>query len=215
MKRLLQKEVKLSMHPTMLIFLLFPVMLLIPSYPYYIVFFYLGLAVFFTCLSGRENQDILYMMGLPVEKQDVVGARMTFVVIAQLLSLFIAIPFAILRQKMPVGGNPVGMDANLTLFGLSLLLFGLFNLTFFPLYYKDVNKVGRAFIISSTAVFLYIAVAEALTHVLPLFRDVLDTPDPENLVPKLVTLAIGLFLFAAMTAIAGKISVKRFLAQDL
>ena len=48
MLRLLQKEIRLAMHPTVPIFLLLSAMLLIPNYPYYVAFFYTGLGVFFT-----------------------------------------------------------------------------------------------------------------------------------------------------------------------
>ena len=47
MKNLLLKEYRLAMHPTVLIFLALSAMLLIPSYPYYVVFFYTALGVFF------------------------------------------------------------------------------------------------------------------------------------------------------------------------
>lgn len=47
MKKLLRKEVLLSMHPTAIIFLALSMMLIIPNYPYYVIFFYTGLAIFF------------------------------------------------------------------------------------------------------------------------------------------------------------------------
>ena len=40
MNALLYKEWKLAKHPTVLIYLLFELMLLIPSYPYYVAFLY-------------------------------------------------------------------------------------------------------------------------------------------------------------------------------
>ena len=58
MLNLLRKELRLAVHPTSWIFLGLSLMLLIPSYPYYVAFFYTGLGIFFTCLSARENQDI-------------------------------------------------------------------------------------------------------------------------------------------------------------
>ena len=61
MLNLLRKELRLAVHPTSWIFLGLSLMLLIPSYPYYVAFFYTGLGIFFTCLSARENQDISYI----------------------------------------------------------------------------------------------------------------------------------------------------------
>lgn len=68
MKNLIYKEIKLALHPTAPLFLLLSTLLLIPNYPYEVVFFYTCLAVFFHCLSGRENHDIEYSLLLPIQK---------------------------------------------------------------------------------------------------------------------------------------------------
>lgn len=215
MKRLLQKEILLSMNPTAPIFLILSMMLLIPNYPYYVVFFYTGMAVFFTCLTGRENNDVFYSMTLPITKKDIVKARFGFVVILELAQMIIAVPFAVIRQNMPIPGNQVGMDANIALFGLSFIMFGLFNYIFFSIYYKDVNKVGAAFVKSSTAVFVYMAIAETCTHVVPFMRDYLDIKDPNYLFYKLIVLAVGIIVYAFVTYLAYRKSVKSFEAIDL
>ena len=74
MKNLLYKELRLSLHPTMYLFLAMPAMLLIPSYPYYVAFMYTCLAVYFTFLFAREQNDIFYTAMLPIRKTDVVKA---------------------------------------------------------------------------------------------------------------------------------------------
>lgn len=215
MGRLLKKELVLSMHPTAPIFLLLSAMLIIPNYPYYVIFFYTGLAVFFTCLNGRENNDVVYSMMLPVAKKDIVRARFAFVIFLEAAQMAAAIPFAVLRQHMPVPRNQVGMGANLSFFGLSLVLLGLFNLVFFCLYYKNVSKVGKAFIWGSTVIFLYMAVAETADHIVPFLHDKLDTNDPQFLPEKLVVLSAGLVLYAVLTGIAYFRSVRSFEVSDL
>lgn len=215
MKNLLLKEFKLAMHPTAIIFLPLSAMLIIPNYPYYVTFFYTGLAVFFTCLSGRENHDIFYTMSLPVRKKDIVKSRFVFVIIMQLLQMLLAIPFAVLRQSFSIPGNQVGMDANIAFFGLSFIMLGIFNLVFFGVYYKDVNKVGTAFAISSVAMFVYIIIAEACVHVVPFVRYYLDTKDTEYLSYKIIVLAVGIFIYVLMTFVAYKKSAKKFETLDL
>ncbi|MGI6261531.1 MAG: ABC-2 transporter permease [Acutalibacteraceae bacterium] len=215
MKNLLKKEFALAMHPTAPVFLMLSAMLLIPNYPYYVVFFYTGLAVFFTCLNGRENHDIAYTVQLPVAKRDVVKARFAFVLILEGAQMVIAVPFALLRQSFPMPGNEVGMDANLSLFAFSFVLLGLFNLIFFSIYYKNVRQVGKAFVASSSAVFLYMAVMEVLTHMIPFLRDQMDTRDPQYLPQKLLVLAAGVLIFALLTWAAYQQSVRSFEAQDL
>lgn len=215
MGKLLNKELRLALHPTAPIFLLLSAMLLIPNYPYLVVFFYTGLAVFFTCLTGRENHDIDYTMLLPVAKADVVRARILVVALLELAQLLVAVPFALLRQRLIPSPNAAGMDANVALFGFALIEMGIFNLVFFRAYYRDVRKVGTAFLKSSAAIFLYIVVVEAMTYVVPLVRDVLDTPDPEHLMAKLLTLLAGALIYALITWRVCRLSERAFERQDL
>lgn len=215
MKNLLVKEFRLSMHPTVAIFMALSCLLVIPNYPYYITFFYTGLGIFFTCLSGRENRDVYYSATLPVRKADVVTARFAFVVIVEAVQLLLAIPFAVIRQRLPLPGNLVGMDANVAFFGLSLVMLGLFNLSFFRVYYRDVKRVGAAFALASTVMGVFIMAAETCDHAVTFFRDELDTPDPRFLPAKLAVLGAGLLAFIALTAVAYRRSVRDFAAQDL
>jgi hypothetical protein len=190
-------------------------MLMIPNYPYYVTFFYTTMGLFFVCLTGRENHDIEYSMALPIRKRDIVKARVAFAVVIEVVQALVAIPFALLRQRVIPGGNAVGMDANVAFFGLSFLMLGLFHLLFFPRYYRNPDKVGSSFVIGSTAVFLYVAVAETLCHAAPLFRDMLDTPDPQFLGAKLAVLAAGLTGYALATWITYRVSARRFEALDV
>lgn len=167
------------------------------------------------CLNGRENHDIEYSLQLPVRKAQLVYARILYSTILEVLQFVIAIPFAILRTKLIPAGNDVGMDANIALFGLSLLMMGLFNALFFPRYYRDPSKIGGAFVVASAAVFLYISVAETLTHTAPFFRNQLDTPDPAFLSAKLAVLAVGIVAFTALTFWAAHRSAQRFVQLDL
>ena len=215
MKALLKKEIFLSMHPTALIFLSFSFMLLIPNYPYYIIFFYTGLAIFFTCMNGRENHDVFYSVTLPIAKKEVVRGRFTFVILLEVLQLVLSIPFAIIRQSMPLAGNQVGMDANIAFFGLSLVMMGVFNLIFFGIYYKNVTKVGKAFVWASTIYFILMIIAEACAHVVVFVRDYLDTKDTEYILYKIGVLFAGLILYVLLTAIAYFQSVRNFKKLDL
>lgn len=215
MKTLLSKEFRLALHPTNLIFLSLSLLLIIPNYPYYVTFFYTALGIFFVCLTGRENHDIVYSVSLPICKQAIVKARITFAVVLELTQVLLAIPFAILRQSMAPQGNNVGMDANIAFFGLSLLMMGLFNLAFFTAYYQTPEKVGKAFLLGSTVLFVFMLAAETLTHVHPFFRDRLDTPDPRFLPAKLAVLAAGVLCFAGLTILSARVSAKRFVAIDL
>lgn len=215
MKHLLYKELRLALHPTCPVFLLLSAMLLIPNYPYHVVFFYTGLGLFFTCLTGRENQDVFYTMLLPVSRRALVGARFLLAILLELCQMAVAIPFAILRGRLPIPPNQVGLDAGISLFASAFVMLGLFHLAFFGVYYKNVQKVGRAFVLGSVVMFLYMAVIETLAHVVPLIRDQLDAPDPEFLPRKLAALAFGIAAYALLTGISYQRAVRSFSAQDL
>lgn len=208
--QLIAKEVKLSYHPTSFLFIALSAMMLIPSYPYYVVFFYTSLAVFFIAVNGRENHDIEFTMLLPVKKSDVVRGRFLSVMLLELVQMIFAVPFAIIRNYLIPVGNSVGMDANMALFGMCFIMLGLFNLVFLPMYYKNPLKIGIPFVVASIVTFLYMAVAETMVHAVPFFRDVLDTKDPQFLPEKLMVLAAGILIFALLTIVSYNVSKKRF-----
>lgn len=215
MKNLLYKEFRLALHPAAVVFLALAAMMLIPNYPLSVTFFYSCLGVFFICLNGRENKDLLYTMLLPVEKRDLVKARFGMVALLQLAQLVLCVPFCFLRGLYPPAGNVVGMDANLALLGFGLLLMGVFNLLFFRRYYKDPSKVGVPFLLGSVGVFLMVCLTEALPHFAPFFRDRLDTPLFQFALEKaLFFLACGM-IYALLTLLSFRSSVKSFERLDL
>ena len=215
MSNLLKKEFSLSMHPVTPLMLMLSSMALIPNYPYTVMFFYMTLAVFFTCMMGRENHDVIYSMSLPVAKKDIVKARILFVVILELLQMVLLIPFAVLRQNILEAGNEAGMDANIALFAEGFLLFGVFNLIFFHSYYSNVDKVGISFVKATVVFFVLVMVDVIATHAVPFVRDCLDTPDPQFIGYKLTALVIGIILYVAMTVRVCRISIRNFEVQDL
>ena len=147
MKAILYKQFHLVCHPMTLVFLLFGVMLLIPSYPYTVIFFYVMLGLFFSFVNGREQKDIYYSALLPIRKRDTVKASVVFVLVIELASLLISIPFAVLSVSVnPLGGNAVGMEPNAFLFAAALVLYALFNGILLPEFYKTAYKVGVSFL---------------------------------------------------------------------
>lgn len=215
MSRLLKKEFLLSMHPITLLMLALAAMVMIPNYPYTVMFFYMTLAVFFTCMMGRENHDVIYTMTLPVAKSDIVKARICFAVILELLQMLLLVPFSLLRQSVNPMGNEAGMDANIVLFAEGFLLFGIFNLMFFYSYYKNVDKVGISFVKATVVFFILVVVDAIATHAIPFVRDCLDTPDPEYMGYKLIALGVGAIWYLVMTMWVCHISIKNFEKQDL
>ena len=148
MKALIKKEFFLCLHPTEYIYLLFAALILVPNYPYELIFFFSGLSVFCASLSARENGDLAFTCSLPVKKRDVPLARIAVTVIFQCALLALtAVCIAVKQTIFPEGLriNLVGNSANLAFCGFGALVLGAFNLTFFPLYYRDPTKWASRF----------------------------------------------------------------------
>lgn len=215
MNNLVYKEFKLAVHPTSYIFLALSVMLFIPNYPYYVVFFYQTLGIFFTFLNGNATNDVFFTTLLPIRKRDAVKARLITVVIFELLQLVVSIPFAILRNLLIPAENAAGMEANLALFGLVFGMFGIFNLVFLPAFYKTAYKTGTPFLLACAAMTVFVVAAEAVIQLVPDLRTTLDTTSLAYLPQQSGVLVAGMALFALLTAVAYAQSVKRFEELDL
>lgn len=216
MRKLLKKEFALCLHPAVPLFLALCTMLLIPNYPYAVSFFYITLGIFFICMSGRENHDISFTMTLPVSRREIVAARILMCCILELLQLLLCGVMILIKETLiTTAPNGAGMDANLALLGDGFLVFALFNLIFFPAWYKDVRKIGVPFLLACAAVFLYIILGIAGTYVIPFVRDTLDTPDPAHLTAKAAFTGGCLAVYLAFTFLAFRLSCKRFGRQDL
>ena len=216
MKALIHKEFSLCLHPTAFIFLSFAALVFVPNYPYEVSFFFSGLSAFFIALTARENGDLSFTCSLPVKKHDVPLARITVAVIFQSALLLLTTGcIAIKQMTFPdeLLVNLVGNSANLAFCGFGGIVLGAFNLIFFPLHFSHTEKVGVPFAIASAIQFLLIALMILIRH-LP-FSAPLSSPDPDNLGAKLAVLLAGLAFYCAMTALAARLSMKKFEAVDL
>lgn len=72
---LLRKELLLTAHPTFYVFLFMGALVLVPGYPFGMVFFFGCLALFFTTQFARENHDVYYSAVLPLSKREAVRGR--------------------------------------------------------------------------------------------------------------------------------------------
>lgn len=213
--RIFCKDLRLAAHPMMYVFALFGAMLLIPSYPYTVVFFYGLLGIFFTFLNGRENKDVYYCAVLPVTKREQVRARTWMVVAVELTELALAVPFAVLSVHInPNGTNLAGIDANVALFGAVLLIFGVFNAVSLPAFYKTAVRVGRSFLLAIIPTAVLMALVEALSH-FPVVGPYLDAVDAAGQVRQLPVLAAGAAAFALLSWLAFRRAAKNYERVDL
>lgn len=210
-KYLIKKEFLLAAHPMTYVFAFFGIMLLIPSYPYYVSFFYVMLGIFFTFINSRENRDLYFDAVLPVTKAQTVRAKLIFVWLIEAFSLIFAVPFAIITQKInPNGSNLAGIEANVAFFGLSLIMFTLFNAIFLIRFFKTAYKAGTSFLFASIAVAVYIGIAEVLDH-MPVTGAYLEG----NGLGQLPVLFVGIIIFIASFFVINRQCAKNFEKVDL
>ena len=215
MSALLKKEFSLALHPASALFVFFAAMVFIPNYPYEVMFFFSGLSAFFICLTGRENKDLHFSCVLPVEKREVAAARVLFCMILQLAQIVLCVPFIAIKSAWIDMPNLAGMEANAAFLGFGLMMLGGFNLIFFPLYFKNPNKVGKPFAFGAVFIFLAVAAVTVCCQIAPLFKDVLDTRDPLHFGAKAVVFALGAAVYAAAYFLSVKISQNNFEKADL
>ena len=213
--KLLMKEWKLCMHPTGYLMPLMAVLILVPGYPYGVCCFYVGLSIFFICLMAREDHDAGYTLMLPVSRRDAVRARILFCTVLEAADLLLMGVFILIKNVIGSLPNPAGLDAGVSLIGEGMIIFAIFNLVFFPVYYSDISKPGKAFFFAATAVFLWIILEIVGKYAVPFYRDVLDQPDPRCMTDKLLFVFGALVLFLAGTAWSIRFSTKKFEALDL
>ena len=144
MKALIYKELKLCLNPQILIFLFLSGLVAIPSWPSLTAFVYplAGLLVLFS--SSAANHDIEFAAMLPIAKKDVVKGKIILVLLLEMASVIISIPFAIIKvlimnPMMPADQKYPELGINFALYGFVFLIYGIFNLLFLCLYYKNLS----------------------------------------------------------------------------
>lgn len=211
MKALFSKQMRLVAHPMTYVFLLCGVMFFIPNYPYSVAFFYVTLGIFFMFMNGRDQRDAAYSALLPIRKQDTVTASILFCGLLQLVTLILCIPFAFLARLIKGGwDNLAGVDANLAVFGIGCLVFAVFNLIFFPAFYRSGYRVGTAFLKASIGMSFTVFLDVILPHLPGLAP--LDGWHPFE--QGLFTAGCFVFFFLA-SYIALLVSIKRYEKVDL
>ena len=210
---LLYKELRLAIHPSLYIFMCMGALVLIPAYPYGVVFFFGCLGLFQSFMFDRETRDVFYTALLPRPKRDVVKGKLLLAVFSQTVQLALSLPFAFLRMLYLSNGNPVGIEPNAAYYGFGLMIYGIFNLVFFTRFYQTAYKAGIAFLIALIPATLGIVVMEAAVHFPGLGW--LDGLDGASLMRQVPVLLAGIVIYAIANFLAYRIAAKRFERVDL
>lgn len=124
--KLLYKELMLAAHPTSLVFACLGCLVVVPAYPYTVIFMFGCLAPYITFLYARETNDAWYSAILPITKRESVKGKCQLIVFIQLFQLLLSIPCVVLRTILHIENNPVGIDATIAWYGLGFIIYGVF-----------------------------------------------------------------------------------------
>ena len=100
------------------------------------------------------------------------------------------------------------------LFGAVLLIYGVFNVVFLPVFYKTAIRAGRAFLLAVIPMTVLMVLVEALSH-FPVVGPYLDATDAAGQVRQLPVLAVGLAAFALLSWLAYRKAAKNYERVDL
>ena len=172
MKALIYKEFKLAMHPLCYVFIcLFPLMLLIPSYPIGVGFIYLMSCypvLFLGANKGQQSNDLLFSALLPVRKKDIVKARIFTVLIMQvaymlIMSALLPVAIAIENSIVVEGGEEVthagmGLNGFVSLLAIAIIGFAIADLIFFAIYYKNGKSIVMSTLLTIIGFVVYLGI---------------------------------------------------------
>ena len=213
MFNLLYKELRLAAHPSMYVFMLLGALVLVPAYPYGIVFFFGALGLFQTFMFGRETGDVFYTALLPLRKGDAVRGKVLLAVFTQLTQLVLSLPWALLRTLYLPEGNPAGIEANAAYYGFGLMLYGVFNLVFFTQFYRTAYKAGVSFLLALIPMTLGIIAMETAVHFPGMAW--LDSVGRADLIRQTPILAAGAAVYVGANLLACRLGERNFSRVDL
>ena len=226
MKALIYKELKLAMHPICYVFIvLFPFMILIPSYPLGIGFIYVLTCypiLFLGANKGQQSNDLLYSTLLPVRKKDIVMARILTVIFMQIAFIMVMTalyPVArIINNAIAQSAeNPseymipgLGLDSYVLLVAIALIGYAIADIIFFPIYYKHGKSIVMSTLFTILGFVVYIGV---FTIGLP-FIPGLDILNNLHLGIQFVILAAAILISFGLHVVVYKVSSKRLEMVD-
>ncbi len=214
-KDLLYKEFRLAIPAPNWFWLAAVILLLIPGWPFFIVFTYLFFGFFLIVVqTAKANQDLVFSVILPISKAGIVTARAAMIITVQLTMLVLAVPFAVARALLYDWDNYAGMNANLVFFGFILVMMATFNAIYLPGAYKAPDRmlwpVGGGTIIAT----LVGAVLTTLPVLVPALASLNDR-HMNNPGQQLGVFAGCLLIYAVGTFLAYRRAVANFAKVDL
>ncbi len=215
MFNLILKDFKLAIHP---FFLLLPILtgalMLIPGWLYLLVLMYFSFMTVPNVFANyKTNNDLMLSTLMPVTRKNIVASRMISIILLELLHILVAVIFAMINKNIYDPTWFIFILPNIAYFGLSFMMFALFNLALFPLYFKTGYTYGVATVVAISLMTIFGGLVEFTAiknqSVHQFFRG------SEGLMSHIWLLVIGIVVFVLFSLLAYTLSVKRFEKVDI
>lgn len=217
MRNLIAKESRLCALPVTYAFIAFGLMFMLPGYPILCGAFFCCLGMFQSFQNTREANDLVFSALLPVAKKDVARAKVLFCCAIEVVTLLVMAAAILVRMTVladsPVYLHNALMNANPFALGAAFVLFGLFNIVFVAGFFKTSYQLGKPFLTYIVVASVVTIAAEAMHHIPGL--EALNAFGFDHLPLQLGLLCAGAICYAAMTALAMRLSADRFERTDL
>ncbi|MEF3307487.1 ABC-2 transporter permease [Paenibacillus sp. GYB004] len=212
MYNLLMKELKLGVSPFFYIMpLLTGALMLIPGWLYFLVILYFCFITIPNMFAGYKNQnDLIFSSMMPVTKKDIVRARVSVIVILELIHIVVAMLYGVMTLRLYPNLKYIFFAPSFGFWGLCFVMLAIFNIIFISMYYKTAYKYGAPAFVAIAAAILFAGGAEWLGIQNSFVFDLLKGTGADNLAIQLSILITGFTIFAIFTIIAYHIANKRF-----
>lgn len=212
MKNLIYKELKLSINK---FFFLLPVilggLLFIPNWIFLLVFYYF-FWISIPQIYGAyiQHGDYNFLSVLPIKRKDIVSSKVYTLFILELTHIVFAVIFGLIHNEL-YGSWNFFFDINLAFYGVSILLFGVFNITFLPAYFKTAHFFGKPLIYATIATIIFGFIFEFGIAKYQFMRDIFEG----TLMVQTIVFIVATILGVLLSVVALKISQKRMMEIDL
>jgi len=225
MKNLLYKEFRLSVHPlAYFIMALLCSEALSPKTPVFASIIFIGMSYLFTFIGMNKSastNDLFYTCTLPINRKDVIKARLCTLTVFQIISLVLICSFAAINNFIFIPGMiaagktdmmpqfSVDMHQGLWLLGSFLIAIVVYDLIYLPWYYSN----GKSLILNTLCATIGCTITIAILTIVPFFtfNDLITVGGPNAN----YFLQVGFLVFAIAIWIGSKFLLTKICTKKL
>lgn len=228
MKNLLYKEFILSVHPLTYFFMaLMALVCLSPGLPSFVPLLYFGACYTFLFIGMNKTtttNDLLYTCTLPIQRKDVVTARICSTSVLQLFETILILPLLAVSKFGFINNMPetsysevtksivtIGIEQGIFLVGVYLLCYVVFDLVYLPWFYKT----GKSIIANMLVGIIALMAAGAILTIVPYFIVPLREAITIGGEHANYFVQIGFLLFAIAVWVGSKFLIRHMCVKNL